>query len=61
MSILGGSWVLTSRVTCTLNRVRSIVTILIALPVATHEPPSRGFNPKFKSLRLKPPTPLEHS
>ena len=36
--ILGGSWVLVSRVTSTLSGVRSMITIHITLLMTTHAP-----------------------
>ena len=40
MSLLGGSWVVISVVTCPLIWVISIVTLLINVLITTHEPPS---------------------
>ena len=39
--LLGGSWVVISGAISPLIRVISIVTLLIALLLTTHEPPSR--------------------
>ena len=41
-TVLAGSWVVISGVISSLIWVISIVTLLITLLIATHEPPSRG-------------------
>ena len=41
-SILGGSWVVISRVISPLIWVITIVILLITPHITTHEPPSRG-------------------
>ena len=40
LRVLGGSWVVISRVISPLGKVISIVTLLITLLITTHEPPS---------------------
>ena len=40
--ILGGSWVVISRVISPLIGLITIVTLLITSLITTHEPPSRG-------------------
>ena len=40
--LLGGSWVVTSRVISPLIGLITIVTLLITPLITTHEPPSRG-------------------
>ena len=48
--LLGGSWVVISRVISTLIWVISIVILLITLLITTHEPPSRPFEGISKVL-----------
>ena len=50
LSLLGGSWVVISRVISPLIWVISIVTLLITLLIATHEPPSTLLNRKYVCL-----------
>ena len=44
--MLGGSWVVRSRLRSTLNKVTSTVPILILPLLATHQTPSRPLYPK---------------
>ena len=53
VQLLGGSGVVISRVVSPLIWVISIVTLLITLPITTHEPPSEGSTGAFRfSIRL---------